>query len=1196
MRGDHLLNDRYELRTSLGDDVDGSELWIGVDRDEVPYLVRTWRFIGDRPQDVQRALWDTNVRVMYRVSSSAGARRSLVLLRDAGVDYERSTFVMVLEAVGQRPRRLADVLADPAAAAALRASGANDRSRIWLALGRIAEGIGLLHNEQVLHRNVGTDAVFLDTAEGLDSLRLAGFEWSTRIGSFTPGEGPADSWSWPPEFYDGAPRLNQLETDWFGFGTLATRLLLPVEQHAGRPPAERHERMLEAIDDGKRSLTGRERDFLRSLIAVDPSSRVDRLGEIGPEIEAISKSLILGGRRKRDDQYLVLAVAPNEKLADAAEAVGFQADASDGTVVYNRNDQLHAVRLLEYVRNDLAEDPALVSIGDGRHILVGTTLAYWLNKFYDSSLDSETWEVAHCGGIAELATSSANSVTVQLTERISVRSIRDAYDAGVRRGALNWESVLPDSEATSGLRPHAQKFFNVVRATNQIELLLRDAEIFPFRTVSSDRSGHFDRIEVIGQPRARQVPRYAEVRGGLTGFLRGEQAMNRPRWYEVVVSDDDSLTTWAEDGQTWNIESIGESSVSLTRPRHPGALPEKGFIRTVGMLIGQAQLMRRRADALERLADHTYLLDALASPGQVYMDTGRSPLPAALDQSKVDSAKRACIADVLRVRPLYALQGPPGTGKTTMVAWLLREIFDDDPVAQVLVTAQAHGAVDVLRDKVDTEVFAHVAPDERPISIRLASEDDEVRGGINDVAASILDSARQRLEAKRSPTQIEQRWLEEVKGLLAAIDPAEDYEGDESAADFREVLRRAASITYCTTSDKGLSATERLHRSFDWSIVEEAGKAHSFDLVMPLQVGHRWLLIGDHEQLPPYRFESYRDAISDLDGAVEFLRQLPKRGGNLVDEDWIREWEVTDPEDKKQFVSLALRWLETFRTIFEGSEIASGAGTSMITTDDPQGAAAGMLTQQHRMHPAIGSLISQAYYKNKVTNMTEHDGIPLKRVQHGCVEPVAVMSKAIVWLDTPWSMNEGAWEESGDPRYTNEAEAIALCDFVSSLRRSESSLAEDSAPIDLALLSPYNHQVKLLRDLLRARTLPEGVVGKVHHRRKRADADDASDTQPGFTVDSFQGAQAGIVGVSLARNNRRAAGEGLGFLRESSRMNVLLSRAERMLILAGSWDFFTHQVSNVDPKDEADPLHHWWRVIHYLDNAFASGSATRIRV
>lgn len=57
------------------------------------------------------------------------------------------------------------------------------------------------------------------------------------------------------------------------------------------------------------------------------------------------------------------------------------------------------------------------------------------------------------------------------------------------------------------------------------------------------------------------------------------------------------------------------------------------------------------------------------------------------------------------MRPKYALQGPPGTGKSTLVAHLLRQILEDDPMAQILVTAKDHAAVDVLLEKVMKQAY-----------------------------------------------------------------------------------------------------------------------------------------------------------------------------------------------------------------------------------------------------------------------------------------------------------------------------------------------------------------------------------------------------------------------------------------------------------------------------------------------------------
>src|SRR5260370_12447341 len=204
-------------------------------------------------------------------------------------------------------------------------------------------------------------------------------------------------------------------------------------------------------------------------------------------------------------------------------------------------------------------------------------------------------------------------------------------------------------------------------------------------------------------------------------------------------------------GNQWRVQSVDleqgtarleRTASDVDRPRPP----REGVVRGAGMR-GQTNLSRRRQQAIDALDSHSYLLRSLAAPGQVYMDTGAADLPVSLDPDAVDNAKRASIEDILRVRPIYALQGPPGTGKTTLVAWLLREILADDPVAQVLVTAQAHGALDVLRHRVDS-LFEDVADKDRPLSVRLGGREEAATGGPNEVAASVLTQAEADLPAR----------------------------------------------------------------------------------------------------------------------------------------------------------------------------------------------------------------------------------------------------------------------------------------------------------------------------------------------------------------------------------------------------------------------------------------------------------------
>ena len=96
------------------------------------------------------------------------------------------------------------------------------------------------------------------------------------------------------------------------------------------------------------------------------------------------------------------------------------------------------------------------------------------------------------------------------------------------------------------------------------------------------------------------------------------------------------------------------------------------------------------------------------------------------------------------------------------------------------------------------------------------------------------------------------------------------------------------------------------------------------------------------------------------------------------------------------------------------------------------------------------------------------------------------------------------------------------------------------------------------------------------------------------TVDSFQGNQADVVAVSLVRNNTEGPGRGMGFLDESSRINVLLSRAERLLVLLGSWDFFRYQISTVELDDPRILSGTGKQIVTLLEQWFTSGRALRV--
>jgi len=84
---------------------------------------------------------------------------------------------------------------------------------------------------------------------------------------------------------------------------------------------------------------------------------------------------------------------------------------------------------------------------------------------------------------------------------------------------------------------------------------------------------------------------------------------------------------------------------------------------------------------------------------------------------------------------------------------------------------------------------------------------------------------------------------------------------------------------------------------------------------------------------------------------------------------------------------------------------------------------------------------------------------------------------------------------------------------------------------DIVVVAPFNAQVALIREHLSAAGLGEVRVG---------------------TVDKFQGRQAPVVIFSTASSTSSDAPRGVGFLLDSHRLNVAVSRARALAVVVGS--------------------------------------------
>lgn len=202
-------------------------------------------------------------------------------------------------------------------------------------------------------------------------------------------------------------------------------------------------------------------------------------------------------------------------------------------------------------------------------------------------------------------------------------------------------------------------------------------------------------------------------------------------------------------------------------------------------------------------------------------------------------------------------------------------------------------------------------------------------------------------------------------------------------------------------------------RRFDLCIVDEASKATPTEILVPMSLASRWVLVGDSKQLPPFQDQAMR--------RKEFLQQHELR-----------------PEDVSESL---FGYLE--RTLPDGNVVA--------------------LSSQRRMLKPINDLIQSCFYPD--------DELICKRDK--AKHRFAPLLKSVVtWLDTSHCQNRGEkWSEIGNGYY-NKLEAELIGRLLRKLNKQFARRAGDTAGprVTVAVITGYAEQVRMLERTLRPRS------------------------------------------------------------------------------------------------------------------------------
>ncbi|CDR46333.1 hypothetical protein NBRC10512_007411 [Rhodotorula toruloides] len=491
---------------------------------------------------------------------------------------------------------------------------------------------------------------------------------------------------------------------------------------------------------------------------------------------------------------------------------------------------------------------------------------------------------------------------------------------------------------------------------------------------------------------------------------------------------------------------------------------------------------------------------------------------------KVNEPQAIAIHGALRTQGFSLIQGPPGTGKTSTIVGLVGAFVDSrprvaapidvgrptdtsqiPPVAKVLLCAPSNAAVDEVAKRLKEGVRLMDGSLYVPKVVRIGA-DSAIDIAVKDVFIDELveratsgnksttgtNDAQSRMQNMRNEIDSLRSDRDAKKAEMDSITNNEFRRG-ELNLELRKIKARIFELSQMLDTEKDKAQQSRRtmdaeQRKMRLKILSEA------DVICSTLSG------AGHDYMSQLPFDFETVIIDEAAQSIELSSLIPLKYGCT------RCILVGDP-------------LQLPPTVISGVAARGGYDRSLFVRVMQRGPqAVHLLSIQYRMHPNISAFPSAAFYQSRLTDGPDMDKKTLQPWHANALFP-------------PYTFYhiEGQEMSGRHHSYTNPVEAATALAIYERLRRDYPSIDFDYR---IGIVTPYKGQVIELKRTFRQK-YGEEIVSKIAFN----------------TVDGFQGQEKDIIILSCVRGG--SADKGVGFLADTRRMNVSLTRARSSIWILG---------------------------------------------